>query len=162
MPDLSPNLPQPWTIRLKHHKTTILIHCSPLTTLKTIKSTLLHSLAETHPSGTLNGHQIPKEVSEIRLAKAVDPLDIEQGWEEVSDGEDAESVAKGVGLKDGGVLAFRFVEDDEKKTEEDEDDEMELGNEGDNGQWDVVIPKFDDDFGVENEGDVGVRKEFRG
>jgi hypothetical protein len=157
MPNLDPNLPQPWTIRLKHHKTTLLIHCSALTTLKSIKQTLLHALSERQTDGTLNGHQIPKDISDVRLAKPVDPLDIEQGWEEVSP-----SLAKGVGLKDGGVLAFRFVDDDDKAEDDEDEDEMEMDGGKWKGNWDVVIPKFDDDFGVENEGDVGVRKEFRG
>jgi hypothetical protein len=158
MPPLDSNLPEPWTIRLKHHKTTILLHISPLTTLTSIKQDLLKGLSERQTDGLLNGHKIPTEITEIRFAKPKDPLDIEQGWEEISDEPD--EIAKGVGLKDGGVLAFRFVE--EAETGGEEEDEMEIDDRRMKGEWDVVIPKFDDDFGVENEGDVGVRKEFRG
>ena len=96
----------------------------------------------------------------MRFAKPVDPLDVEQGWDEISLEDDVDGIAKGVGLKDGGVLAFRFVEEGEGVQEE--EDEMELDDGKWKGEWDVVVPKFDDDFGVENEGDVGVRKEFRG
>lgn len=64
-------------------------------------------------------------------------------------------------MKNGGALAFRFVEEEEKVEDEDED-EMEVDGGKWKGQWDVVIPTFEDDLGEEAEGDVGVRKEFKG
>lgn len=161
MPALDPSNPNPWTIRLKHHKTTILLHISPLTTPKAVKQSLLKALTERTPSGILNGHQIPKDASDIRLAKAIDPLELEQGWEEISLSDDSEGISKGIGMKNGGALAFRFVEEEEKVEDEDED-EMEVDGVKWKGEWDVVIPKFDDDFGESTEGDVGVRPEFRG
>ncbi|QDS70355.1 hypothetical protein FKW77_008952 [Venturia effusa] len=147
MPPIDPSNPAPWTLRLKHHKTTILIHISPLTTLKSIKQSLLKALQERTPSGILNGHQIPNDASDIRLAKAVDPLDLDQGWEEISVDADSEGIAKSIGMKNGGALAFRFVEEEEK-TEDEDEDEMVLDGSKWKGQWDVVIPKFDDDFGL--------------
>lgn len=163
-PNTNPAIENPWTLRLKYHKTTILLHVSPLTTPTSIKTSLLQALHERIPSGTLNGHQIPKDASEIRLAKAIDPLELEQGWEEISADLESEGIAKGIGMKNGGALAFRFVEEAEKEEDEEdeEEDEMEVDGGRWKGRWDVVIPTFEDDLGEEVEGDVGVRKEFRG
>lgn len=115
------------------------------------------------PSGTLNGHPIPKDASDIRLAKAIDPLELEQGWEEITPDLESEGISKGIGMKNGGALVFRFVEEGEDGDEDEEDeDEMEVDGGKWRGQWDVVIPTFEDDLGEEAEGDVGVRKEFKG
>jgi len=35
-------------------------------------------------------------------------------------------------------------------------------DEEDDEEWDVVIPSYEDAYGVENEGDVGGLKEFNG
>jgi hypothetical protein len=124
-----------------------------------MKQSLLHALKETQPSGILNSTKIPSSPSQVRLAKPVDPVDVESGWEELTT-EEEDGVVKGVGLKDGGVLAFKFGVKDEDEDLTEEDDEV-IG-EGEKEGWDVVIPRFQDEFGVENEGDVGVRKEFKG
>ncbi|KAE9991917.1 hypothetical protein EG327_010595 [Venturia inaequalis] len=159
----NPSTPNPWTLRLKHHKTTILLHVSPFTTPNSIKTSLLKALNERMPSGTLNGHPIPKDASDIRLAKAIDPLELEQGWEEITPDLESEGISKGIGMKNGGALVFRFVEEGEDGDEDEEDeDEMEVDGGKWRGQWDVVIPTFEDDLGEEAEGDVGVRKEFKG
>ncbi|TID16091.1 hypothetical protein E2P81_ATG08950 [Venturia nashicola] len=163
-PNTNPLIENPWTLRLKHHKTTILLHVSPLTTPTSIKTSLLKALNERLPSGNLNGYPIPKDASDIRLAKAVDPLELEQGWEELSPDLETEGIAKGIGMKNGGALAFRFVEEGEKEEDENAEDEDEMEVDGGRwkGSWDVVIPTFEDDLGEVAEGDVGVRKEFKG
>lgn len=51
---------------------------------------------------------------------------------------------QGAGLKDGAVLAFRFLASGK---EEDED-----GLEDDVGKWDVIIPRYEDEYGSQAEG----------
>lgn len=51
---------------------------------------------------------------------------------------------QGAGLKDGAVLAFRFLTSGRK---EDED-----GLEDDVGKWDVMIPSYEDEYGSQAEG----------
>lgn len=89
-------------------------------------------------------------------------------------GVDGESL-KSLGVKDNAVLAFRFVSAAEeelrnkkRKADEldgdeglgiaEEDEEQQGGRE----QWDVVLPTWDDQYGVENVGDVGVIQEYEG
>lgn len=86
-------------------------------------------------------------------------------------GVDAESL-KTLGFKDNAVLAFKFAsevesEGDAKKRKADAMEEDELTFEGEDEDdiqehWDVMIPKWEDQYGVENEGDVGAMKEFKG
>ena len=157
--------PHTWTIRLKHHKTTVLLHVDALQTIATLKKELLAVLNEIAPNG-LNGHTLPSSASDIRLAKPVDPLDLSQGWDTLDDGSnddldnpfnmDENDVAKpktkkvlesenlkAYGIKDNAVLAFRF--------------KSEKGRE-----WDVVQAVNIDEFGVENEADMGVPREYKG
>ncbi|KIW09479.1 uncharacterized protein PV09_00358 [Verruconis gallopava] len=153
--------PQSWTIRLKHHRTTVLLHVEPLLLLSTLKEELLAVLKEVSPNG-FNGHQLPSSASEISFAKPVDPLDISQGWEPLEFSDDPEDPfnidneeskrktkklesesLKAYGIKDNAVLAFRFKS--EKGT-----------------SWDVEQAVHMDEFGVENEGDMGMMKEYRG
>lgn len=51
---------------------------------------------------------------------------------------------QGAGLKDGAVLAFRFLE---SGNEEDEG-----VSEEDAGRWDVKIPSYEDEYGSQAEG----------
>lgn len=179
--------PLTWTLRLKHHKTTVLLHCDPLQTFRSIKTALLAALNETNPDGTLNNRVLPSSPHEIILGRPVDLNNPEEGfllgeWEKARGGLDAgesegagkgkgkrKSIAgegtgakdclKGAGLRDGAVLAFKWGGKDEEG-EEDEDVEMRLGEKEEN--WDVIIPAYEDAYGVENTGDVGGRKEFVG
>lgn len=74
------------------------------------------------------------------------------------EGMGAKDCLKGAGLRDGAVLAFKWG----RKDEEDEGDEdVEIGL-GEKENWDVIIPAYEDAYGVENTGDVGGRKEFVG
>jgi len=155
--------PQTWTLRFKHHKTTVLLHSDPLTPISTLKTNLLSSLRDTKPSG-IKSRPIPISPSEIQLAIPVDPLEISKGWEileppsnideedeqtpEAKQKWDESTSVKAAGVKDNAVIAFRWRIEAE---EEDETDETE-------GTWDVVWPSFEDGYHVENEGDKGVHE----
>lgn len=164
--------PSTWTLRLKSARTTVLLHIDPLSTFSFIKSSLLTALTETGfaqsdhtPSLTL-----PSSPSAIQLGRPLDPLDPSAGfvlgeWETQPEDEEVAidegkgkgkgkavretggmDCAKGAGLKDGAVLAFRW--------------EGMPGAEG--KEWGVQIASFEDAYGVANEGDVGARAEFEG
>lgn len=118
---------------------------------------------------------LPASPSDIQLGRPVDPLDASQGfvlgeWETApSDDEVAveeeeakakgkgkgrktaavenvKECPKGAGLKDGGVLAFRWEGD----------------GAGEGESWGVTLASFEDAYGVQNEMDVGARGEFEG
>lgn len=75
---------------------------------------------------------------------------------------------KGAGLRDGAVLAFRWRGDgNDWLDEEDEDLDMEGdATKGGSGKkpnmWGVKLATFEDSYGVENETDLGGRREFEG
>ncbi|KAF2418685.1 hypothetical protein EJ08DRAFT_52827 [Tothia fuscella] len=174
MSSTTPN-PLSYTIRFKHHKTTVLLHLDPLTPLSTIKSTLLTSLRQTKPNG-INNNPLPAKPSQIQFAKLINPSETGEGWEPLTpatsayfdddeldglpDGKgmgkgkggkgngrvdvDSGTSIKATGVKDGSVVAFRWSLE-EGGGEEDEWEE-----------WDVVLPSFEDNYGVENQGEGGV------
>ena len=181
-----------WTLRLKHNKTTILLHADPIQTLTSLKSDLLIALRDTHTSGTINGHQIPQNADDVILAKPVDINDLTQGWERLSagaksaeNGSDAKGKGKatatagangkasakmtncpqGAGLRDGGVVAFKF------RSEEEADGREGVGEGGDEDiavleedrgpldeEWDVVAPTIDEAYA---EQDAAAAEELR-
>ncbi|EUC50667.1 hypothetical protein COCMIDRAFT_81434 [Bipolaris oryzae ATCC 44560] len=190
--------PQTWTLRLKSHKTTVLLHIDPLHTFSTIKSALYSALEQTelrHPD-TGAAIPLPPSPSDIQLGRPLNINDAHEGfklgeWEYSSSfdegvGEEVEGKGKGkakatgaggkgvasakmcpkgAGLKDGAVLAFRWVGDGnwEGEEEEDEDEDGEGGGRGREGDmWGVRLASFEDAYGVENEGDVGGGREFEG
>ena len=155
-----------WTLRLKYHKTTVLLHADPLQSVQRLKHDLLNSLRAIKPSSTfLNGRSLPSSASQIQLAKPCDASDPTSGWELIEESDDAtlqangpdgkgkgkakakpassEFTLRGVGVRDNFALAFRWQDRDEGFEDE---------------EWDVIIPTFEDMYGVENVGDVG---EFR-
>jgi hypothetical protein len=157
----APN-PQTWTIRLKHHKSTVLIHVEPLLTLSTLKEELLAILNDVAHSGYFNGTKLPSSPSEILLARPVDPLEISLGWEPLEPEDEPEDPfnidedapkgkakklesenLKAYGVKDNAVLAFKFKSEKSKG-------------------WDVVQAVHIDEYGVENEGDMGVLRDYKG
>lgn len=171
-----------WTLRLKHHKTTVLLHIDPLQTLSSVKSHLLTALQQTCPSNEISGRTLPSNADDFALAKPQDVHDVSLGWERidgVSEGDEsgkgkgkgradwAKDTVKGAGVKDNGVLAFQWETEEEKREREkkedaaDEEDDLGLGEEK-RWEWDVVIPSWEDAYGVENQGDVGALKEFNG
>lgn len=165
--------PSTWTLRLKSHRTTVLLHVDPLSAFSTIKSQLHTALTETGLQATEHGPsiQLPDTASDIQLGRPLDPLDSGAGftlgeWEDAEQDSDVaieeeggrgkgkatkktgsgKDCPKGAGLKDGAVLAFRWE-----------------GIEGaDGNEWGVQIASFEDAYGVTNEGDVGGRAEFEG
>jgi hypothetical protein len=177
--------PQTWMLRLKSHKTTVLLHVEPLDTFSTIKSHLYDALQDTelkHPD-TDEAIPLPSSPSDIQLGRPVDINDAHQGfrlgeWEYAGEEEDEEESSvgkgkgkaragggpnatnvkdcpKGAGLRDGTVLAFRWAGDGSW-----DGDEEDAGKEGD--MWGVQLATFEDAYGVENETDVGGGKEFEG
>lgn len=184
--------PLTWTLRLKSHRTTVLLHTDPLASFLTLKTALYSALTDTglHASSPASpAIPLPASPADIKLARPIDPLDPSAGfvlgeWEtgfrtsgSASDDEvavDEEEMGgaqakgkgkgkakaemaggadcpKGAGLKDGGVLAFRW----------EGDGVVEAEGEGDKS-WGVQIARFEDAYGVVNEGDVGARGEFEG
>ena len=165
--------PVTWTIRLKYHKTTILLHADPLQSVQRLKQDLLDALRAIKPSPTfLNGRSLPSSASRIQLAKPCDVLDPTSGWELIEESDDAtlqangpdgkakgkakakpnssEFTVKAVGIRDNIALAFRWP--DKESMDEGLEDE----------EWDVVIPAFEDIYGVENVGDVGELRDVDG
>ncbi len=155
-----------WTLRLKYHKTTVLLHANPLQSVQRLKQDLLDSLRAIKPSSTfLNGRAPPSSASQIQLAKPCDVLDPTSGWELIEQSDDAtlhtngpdwkgkgkakaklnssEFTLKSVGIRDNFALAFRWRDNESR--------DVGLGDE----EWDVIIPTFEDIYGVENVGDVG-------
>jgi hypothetical protein len=91
---LQPSVEDPdatsWTLRLKHHKTTVLLFATGQTPFGAIKQDLLSMLAVTHGSrsssnggsgaGTLNGHAIPTDPADVVLGVPKDANDLQSGW----------------------------------------------------------------------------------
>jgi hypothetical protein len=178
-----------WILRFKHHTTTILLHVEPLQQWTSVRNELLKAIHETNPSGSLNDHAIPDSGAEIMLARPVDINDLKQGWETIERDDDSlqEALAdakgkgkaaagtskaragknnvtdtpQGAGLRDGGVVAFKFRS--EAEAEVDEGIELEEGGEDDGvvvvekkpERWDVVVPTLEDVYGDERAGAGG-------
>ncbi|KAF1833885.1 hypothetical protein BDW02DRAFT_569635 [Decorospora gaudefroyi] len=172
--------PQTWTLRLKSHKTTVLLHVDPLNTFDTIKSMLYDALQETelrHPE-TGKSIPLPSSPSELQLGRPFNVNEASDGFylgeweyaiEEEVEGkgkgkakaESGRHCPKGAGLKDGTVLAFRWAGDGHW----DGEDEFDIGKgrvpkEGET--WGVKLATFEDAYGVENSMDLGGRDEFDG
>ncbi|MCJ1309439.1 hypothetical protein MMC25_003099 [Agyrium rufum] len=153
-PTKSDSDPSLWTLRFKNHKTTILLYAESTTPFKKLKQDLLTAFASTSVA-TVNGHPVPSSPAEVQFALPIDKNDLEQGWtsleeeelleldNEMLDGKKPGAAAKkkstgatspendsplAVGLRDGGVLAFRFKSS--------ADDEIDSG-------WDVKIPTYE-------------------
>jgi hypothetical protein len=176
--------PKTWILRFKSHRTTILLHVDPLQTFSTIKAELLKALEQTHRDGTLDGHPIPKNCDEILLARPRDHNDLNLGFEPIESVLDDESDSvvgtgkgkgkaaattskgrpakgqlkdcpQGVGLRDHGVIAFRFRRKEDEvmpSAEMDEDDEGIAVSKEDmqvEEEWDVVVPSFEETYGEE-------------
>jgi len=167
---------QTWTIRFKYHKSTVLLHVEPNQTIDSLKESLLYALRDVKTSPNfLNGQTPPSSASQIHLAKPRNPLDISEGWEPLDESslkdvfedddegndkkkgkgkakakvESSGQTVKGIGIKDNAVLAFRW-RTKEKGGKKGDEDEFEEGD-----GWDVVIPTFEDVYGVEDAEDVG-------
>ncbi|PSK60574.1 hypothetical protein B9Z65_724 [Elsinoe australis] len=153
----TPATPQTWTLIVKSHTSTVLLHVAKDQTFTSLKTELLSAIQATSPDGHFQGLPIPSDSSEVFLAKPVDPTDLEQGWENVEPTEEDEEMEEaieqldgakgkgkgragkkgtgkdcpaGAGLRDGSVLAFKFG----KETE-----------------WEVRVPTFEEAY-PEDEG----------
>jgi hypothetical protein len=165
-----------WTLRLKSGKHTVILFADPSQSLRSLKQNLLDALRETAPSNKLDDVPIPTSIDEVELAKPVDQLDVRKGWNAIggpkssdtSEDELAEDDSevksktkakrktrdvnlKSLGIKENHVLAFRFTGAEDDETFGDDD----LG-------WKVDIPFYEDMYGMENAGDLGVVPEYRG
>lgn len=195
MAPITPNA-RTWTLRLKHHKTTLLLHVDPIQKLSSLRAELLSALHQTNPSGNLDGHKIPQNADEIVLAKPVDANDLSLGWERLEmkgmfgaeqeesgkgKGKAAASVTstpgagakakagasgkmtdcpQGSGLRDGGIVAFRFKSEEDGSDEangngaEAEDEDIEVAEEDKRGvapeRWDVVVPTIEETYAEED------------
>ena len=166
-----------WTLRFKFARTTILLHVDPLQPLPSVRAELLKAVQQTFPSGSMHGTTIPESESDIMLARPVDDADLELGWEalEVDDLAlgDEESVKgkgkakknkitdcpQGAGLRDGGVVAFKFRSQaggEGEQVMEDSDEEEEKEDWESTGQtlvgepvaekWNVVVPTMEETY----------------
>lgn len=155
---------------MKRGKKTVLLFADPAEALDTLKHNLIDALKATNQSNQFDGVAIPSSPSDVEIGKPVEPLDISKGWELVDpsfddelamDDSDSKSKKgksraktkdmslKALGIKENYVLAFRFRNDEDETMEDDQG-------------WDVNIPTYEDLYGVENVGDVGVIPEYRG
>ncbi|KAK8198626.1 hypothetical protein M8818_006493 [Zalaria obscura] len=166
--------PLTWTLRFKHHRTTVLLYVERTQTFTSIKTDLLHALKETNDDGLLNGMKIPDSPDNVLLAKPLDHNNLEAGWQSLDDDleedlfeEDAKSKGKaaknapkgkdgpkdcpaGAGLRDGGAVAFKFKgQAEEAQPADGQDEGLGLADE-EQKEWDVVIPKYEDVYGMED------------
>lgn len=191
-----------WTIRFRHHRTTVLLPIDQSQSIASVKSDLFAALQQTTPTGRLSdATPLPDSPDDILLAKPNDINDAEAGWTRLraekggketpvarskgkgkagaaADGLEGETL-KSLGIKDNALLAFKFVsssKEEAKKAKsksvfggsaDDDADElagMDVDGEEDDGataeQWDVVMPSWEDQYGVTNAGDAGALKEF--
>ncbi len=107
-----------------------------------IKRELLSSIKATGVS-SINGSTLPLDADEIVLGVPVDKNDPRQGWvdlelkSEDGDGKSAKASnvfnenPMGAGLKDGALLAFRFVNERQG--------------------WDVILPSYEDEVSTQSQ-----------
>ena len=146
--------PRSWTLRFKQHKITVLLFVEPSQSFTSIKLDLLEALK--HRGYTeLNGDPLPSDPESVIFGVPVDGSNPNKGWIGLDipamDLEDDAGVKKkvggkksvlnasplGAGLKDGAMLAFKFKSEDAKMDED--------GIDLDDGNWDVVIPSYDEE-----------------
>lgn len=126
-----------WTLFFKFHKTTVVLPVDPTDNFTEIKARLFVALDSTPNLHDINGVPLPHSMDEIQLAIPKEAGNLHSGWKSIEIDDDDEdkpgkgktglkNCPKGVGLREGGVLAFRFGD----AVEEDD--------------WPVKIPSFDD------------------
>jgi hypothetical protein len=160
--------PRSWTLRFKNGKSTILIEVDPLQSLSDIRAELLAAIQLTHTGGKLNGHDIPQNPDEITLGIPANVNDLKEGWIALErhneDDGDAVPTGKGkgkasvaasvrkpgsstlkacpqsVGMRDGGLVAFKFASEDE--VTETEADDFAIIEE----KWNVDVPTMESTY----------------
>ncbi|KAF4624645.1 hypothetical protein G7Y89_g13525 [Cudoniella acicularis] len=108
-----------YTLRFKHGKHTILLFADPLTPFSEIKYDLLTVLREQYPDGLPRSDsdtplKIPESILDVILGVPNDPYDNTKGWSELdtTPGGGITESPKSLGVKDGGVIAFVFVDNE--------------------------------------------------
>ncbi|KAF7911445.1 uncharacterized protein EAF01_002952 [Botrytis porri] len=147
------------TLFLKHTIHTILLLVPPTQTLPQLLTLLLSTLQERYPEGlsplpspgnpaskattTLSSTTttpterripLPESIKNIALAVPLDPHDLKAGWTELRLG--LGDTLESVGVREGGVLAFRFLGEGEEEGE---------------GEFEVAWPSYE----IYDEGDEG-------
>jgi hypothetical protein len=95
--------PQTWTLRLKSHKTTVILHVDPLHTFDTIKTYLYDALQETDFKNPETDESIPlpSSASEIQFGRPVNINDANEGFQlgewEYTINEEEQEEGKGKG-----------------------------------------------------------------
>ncbi|KAL9050966.1 MAG: hypothetical protein Q9162_006317 [Coniocarpon cinnabarinum] len=147
--------PATFTLRFKNHRTTTFLHADPLQSFDSLKEELLRALRESHPDGILNKTQIPADPSQVFLARPNDIHNLDSGFTSLADkagaliaGSEAdgrrkktsetevklkEATPKAAGLANGSVVAYKFVTDEDEEYNPVTDE-----------QWDVVMPKYEE------------------
>ncbi|KAJ5667246.1 hypothetical protein N7507_003110 [Penicillium longicatenatum] len=132
--------PRALTLLFKKHKITILLSLQAQEPLTAVKEKLFQVL-KSRGLREINGDPIPEDPAHIELGIPVDRSDLEKGWTcLVKDAAIEDGVAKSTGkngntvisagLENGHSVAFRFREPDVEKED---------------GDWDVIIPTFEDE-----------------
>ena len=157
---------QSMTLRFKQNIHTILLEVDELQKLSEVRAELLRALIETSPGGKFNGQNIPKNADHIKLGSAIDRNDLSKGYasltnelDEVSDSGKGKGKAtaskaktglasikdcpKGVGLRNGDIVAFKFVDSHDVPGDEDLDIVEE---------WDVKVKTIEELYKEEDEG----------
>ncbi|KAF2679870.1 hypothetical protein K458DRAFT_374318 [Lentithecium fluviatile CBS 122367] len=79
----TPPTPQTWTLRLKHGRTTVLLHTDPLSTFTTLKTHLHTALQQTalHDPDTGAEIALPADPADIQLGVPVAPSEPGKGFQ---------------------------------------------------------------------------------
>jgi hypothetical protein len=143
--------PTNWTLRFKHGRLTILLLTEALTPISVLKTELLETLRERYPLGIPNPVPksasripIPDSIQDVALAVPIDNHDISKGWKglDLSASGGIKACPKSLGIKDGGVLAFRFRSEDEG-----DDEDIEKGMAEREDEFLVEWPSYDETYG---------------
>jgi hypothetical protein len=134
--------PTDWTLRFKHGKHTVLLFANSLTPFTKVKADLLAVLRDRYPEGLLvstspDPKPIPDSINNVALGVPIDVYDPRKGWTEldVTSGG-LKECPKTLGLKDGAIIAFAFLEKDEEFGEP---------------VFDVEWSSYEDNFDMEGE-----------
>lgn len=182
---MDPPTPQSLTLRLKHGRTTILLHANPLTTFPAIKAALHTALQQTTITSptTRLPLTLPASPEEYQFGVPVSTSETARGfrlapWEESEDADEDEDEVKGKGkgkakakAKGDGLADARNCPKGQGlrdgavlvfRWRGDGSGWEEKGEEGEaeGDMWGVQLPSFEDAYGVENEGDLGGGGEY--
>lgn len=182
---------QTWTLRLKSHKTTVLLHVDQLQTFSSIKEQLYAALQETGLKKDALSTELvplPPSPSDIQLGLPVDVQRPNQGFklgeweyppleEEEADDPKGKGKAKAGRSKKAGTAGADSVKDCPKgaglkdgsvlafrwsNRGSQEPEDIEAVDGRRVDMWDVKLASYDDSYGVTNEMDVGGAGEFEG